>query len=58
MKYKKGDIVEFRTQGSSRKKVGYVLDFYDKKYLIRHILTKTQYLICYQNVYEKRQLYR
>ncbi len=56
MKYKVGDIVEFATEGSSRKKVGYILKIYNREYLVAHILTKTQYLVGYQNVYERKKL--
>ncbi len=56
MKYKVGDIVEFTTEGSSRKRVGYILKIYNKEYLVSHILTKAQYLVSYQNVYERKKL--
>ncbi len=45
MKFKPGDIIEFKTESSNKKKVGVILNIHDGKYVIKHITNNNQYLI-------------
>lgn len=45
MKYKDGDLVEFRTTLKGKLQVGYIVGFYQEKYYIKHIKNKKYFLV-------------
>lgn len=56
IKYEPGQIIEFVTEGSSKKKVGVIIYFHENKYVIRRINSSNRYVVEPQNIFERKRM--
>ncbi len=56
MRYKPGDIVEFITESTFRKKIGVIIMLYENKYVIRKITSGERYVVSPENITLRKKL--